>query len=128
VLISNIQATSGNEARVRFNGNTSAIYSWTQMGGPTVANATTYTGHPFNPNSLISSSNRDLAILNVLDYSATDKQKLMLTRYNPSNNADIVNAMSGRWDSNTAVTSLTVVAMTNAFASGSTFNLFGIAS
>lgn len=59
------------------------------------------------------------------DYSASDKHKTTLVRYNdPANN---VGASASRWASNSAAASITILAGLS-FAAGSTFSLFGIAS
>jgi hypothetical protein len=68
-------------------------------------------------------------IIQVMDYSATDKHKSVLVRANsdaPSQNG-VVAAVAGRWASTSAVTSVVLLPEVGPnFASGSTFNLFGV--
>lgn len=70
-------------------------------------------------------------ILQVFDYSATDKHKPALCRTNPQGPAETsTNMAATKWANTSAVTSLTVFAgptYTQPFASGSTFSLYGIA-
>lgn len=64
-----------------------------------------------------------VGITQLMDYSATDKHKTVLTRFG----AGFVNAVAQRWASTSAVTSIRL-AYTNDIAAGSTFALYGIAS
>ena len=67
-------------------------------------------------------------ILNLMDYSATDKHKSALSRGNNSS-LDFVTMMASRWASTSAVTTMALSIDSGAsFASGSTFALYGIAS
>jgi hypothetical protein len=65
-------------------------------------------------------------ITQIMDYSATDKHKTLLSRSNQG--ATLVIAYSARWANTAAITSVEVLALTNAFASGTTLALYGIAS
>lgn len=65
-------------------------------------------------------------IAQVMDYSATDKHKTILARANNAGNQ--TQMLAGRWASNTAISSIGLVAFGNSFAIGSTFSLYGIAS
>lgn len=68
------------------------------------------------------------AIINVMDYSATDKHKTVLVRSNTP--GDQTHAAAGRWADTSAITSVTIdlYASTDNFISGSTFALYGIVS
>jgi hypothetical protein len=63
-------------------------------------------------------------IAQIMDYSATDKHKTVLSRYNVSSSE--TSAQAGRWPNNNAITSLAVRQTTNAFATGSTLSLYGV--
>lgn len=65
-------------------------------------------------------------IIQIMDYSATDKHKTTLTRNNgPAN--DFINATAGRWASTAAVTSVALRPWSGGnIAIGSTFSLFGV--
>lgn len=63
--------------------------------------------------------------LNIMDYSATDKHKTTLIRYDYA--AGITLAQAMRWANTSAITSLQL-GTSSSFAAGSTFALYGIAS
>lgn len=64
-------------------------------------------------------------LYHIMDYSATDKHKLVINR------ADVYNyatwAGAGRWASNSAITSVYFAPSGASWATGTTFNLYGIA-
>ena len=64
------------------------------------------------------------ATLQFFDIHQTDKHKSMLYRLN--NAANGVTSGAGRWGSTSAITSIEVYVPANAFASGSTFFIYGI--
>ncbi len=69
-------------------------------------------------------------IIQVMDYTQTDKQKAVLIRANSNapSVSSVVAAVAGRWASTAAVTSITLVTESGStFASGSVFSMFGIA-
>jgi len=64
--------------------------------------------------------------VNIMDYSATDKHKTVLTR---PNNAGVLTGMEAhRWANTAAITTMTVQSSVSTFAVGTTMALFGIAS
>ncbi len=63
-------------------------------------------------------------VVNLLDYSATDKNKNFLSRWSMA--TDSVGAVAHRWASNSAVTTLNVFISGTTFTAGSTFALYGI--
>lgn len=65
-----------------------------------------------------------LNILQIMDYSATDKHKAVLTR---SNTPTFVQARAQRWANTSAITSLLIQPSSNQYAAGSTFYLYGVA-
>lgn len=64
--------------------------------------------------------------ISMLDYSATDKHKSFLIRSDDSTQNTV--AISGRWASTSAISSILVYPSANSFATGSTFALYGIAA
>jgi hypothetical protein len=63
-------------------------------------------------------------VIQIMDYSATDKHKTALSR---SNNAGVVvSAHAGRWANTSAVTSINIEAIGLLYQSGSTFSLYGV--
>lgn len=72
-----------------------------------------------------------LSIIQVLDYSATDKHKPFLIRTNNANTATnySVSAYAGRWASTAAITSIELTDVGGqTFDSGTSFYLYGIVS
>jgi hypothetical protein len=64
-------------------------------------------------------------VLQFMDYSANNKHKTVLTRSNVG--ATTVTMEASRWANNSVITSIAIIA-SGSFNSGSTFNLYGIAS
>jgi ABC-type tungstate transport system permease subunit len=60
----------------------------------------------------------------IMDYSATDKHKTFISRADASGTG--AEAFANRWASTSAITSVQVLTSTGNWASGATFNLFGI--
>lgn len=109
---------------VSVNGDTSNTYPNVQMfgsGSSTNSSTFTRTGAYF---AYAASGTLGNAIMQIMDYSATDKHKTFLTRYNVLETS----ATASRWANNSAITSLSVRATSLSFAAGSTFSLYGIAS
>jgi len=108
----------------RYNGDTGSNYSFVLMRGNgsnaasssgTLSSAPVwYTGNPQN----------GMAIIQIMDYSATDKHKTALVRDDTNNNT--TNAMATRWANTNAITSIQL--FTGTFNAGFTFSLYGIAS
>ena len=67
----------------------------------------------------------EVGISNIMDYSATDKHKTVLTRTNAVG-AGYVTALAQRWASNSAITSINLAYSVDIQA-GSTFHLYNIA-
>jgi len=115
-LTLNSDSTDGNYARVwmsaRGDNNTAVsstasnrrITAWGYWGDDQVANS----------------------IAQLMDYSATDKQKTVLIRSNRQSSG--VDAIALRWANTAAITSLQLSPTSSTFASGCTFALYGIVS
>jgi hypothetical protein len=103
----NGDTTSGNYSAIEMQGNGSTTFSSTYLSAGTIDNVS-----------------KDIFTIQVMDYSATDKQKISLIR--SSNSASIVRASAYRWANNSAVNSFTFKTAVRDFASGSTFSLYGI--
>jgi hypothetical protein len=82
----------------------------------------------FTSLSSITSGTRVFAQTQIMDYSATDKHKTVLTRsgYDISGSGTTTEAHAARWANTTAITSLAFTTSANQFAAGSTFNLYGV--
>lgn len=76
------------------------------------------------------STSRYSGVLQIMDYSATDKHKTMLVRTGAgsSDPNNFVWAFAQRWASTSAITSLQLITSSSTITAGSTFSLFGIVS
>ena len=72
-----------------------------------------------------STSNGNQNLVQIFDYSATDKHKNIINL--GSQSGSFIQARAGRYPQTTAVTKLTVLSRSSLYASGSTFTLYGIA-
>ena len=125
VVVANTIAASSTTLQCTFNADSGANYSYVRMAGIT------------SPQSISSSGDTSLTIgrneadgaanvIQIQDYSATDKHKTVLGRGNDP--GVIVQAIAGRWASTAAINeiSFTVSGATTTFKTGSTFSLYGI--
>lgn len=120
--------TGNNNCYVSFNSDTTNNYSMLRMTGDgsnpqtDTVGSTSIAGWAFIENS--STSNFTPVIYNIMDYSATDKHKTVLGRGNGASN--FVTATVSRWASTAAITSMQVTQSGSAWASGSSFALYGV--
>lgn len=88
--------------------------------------ASSYTSDRLNIGDLVTGEGQ-IHRVEIFDYSATDKHKTYLARFDRAAYATL--AINGRWRNTNAITSLQIVPDSGrSFASGGTFNLYGIAS
>jgi hypothetical protein len=113
----------GDEAGIRFNGDTGSNYTYVQMFG----NGTSPFSDSGTLTSLYVTGPSVPAIAQIMDYSATDKHKTALNRRNTAS-LTFVAAMANRWANTAAVNTMTIIALATTFTAGSRFDLYGIAS
>jgi hypothetical protein len=114
---------------VRLNGDSGGNYSYVQMfgnGSGAYSNSASSEsqGRAFTYQN--STSRQYNGILQLMDYSATDKHKTFLTRYNGDDSG--VGAFALRWASTSAVTTLLIYPGSGSYEAGATFALFGVAA
>jgi len=118
----------GNSPQVRFNSDTGANYNVVVARG--TGSATNSYAYANLNNTWITFVAVDAtgsnAILNIMDYSATDKHKTMLSRSNASEYG--TDMMASRWASTAAITSVSVYCDGYTFTSGTTMALYGVAA
>lgn len=127
VIIANVPSLSGNvttrDGYLTLNGSGgTSVYMYGAGSGSGVSATSSDIHLPFD-------NRHGVYIVNIMDYSATDKHKTILTRTGTGQNATF--AIAGRWASTNAVTSVGLVSpdsATKTFAIGSTFALYGIVS
>ena len=114
---------------VRFNGDTGSNYSEVLMygtGSSTASNSATRSSIQLVYG--MASSNFQLGVMQIMDYSATDKHKSVLYRTGAGND-DNYGTFAGafRWANTAAVTSLSITPSGSyEVIAGSTFSLYGV--
>jgi len=108
------------------NNSTASAYSYVYMTGTGSASSLSQSLSFFliGNGAFVRSTSRWLGIEQFLDYSATDKHKSVLGRYN--NTSDGTDAMAGRWANTAAITQIESYTSNGNFVAGSTFHLYGI--
>jgi hypothetical protein len=127
ILVVRPVVASAVDIRIRFNSDSGSNYSHVIMsGGPSAAESAAYTADSFRPsyNATAQTSGDTNNIVQVMDYSATDKHKTILARSNRATNG--TDAIAGRWANTAGINNLFVNANGINFNSGSTFNLYGV--
>lgn len=112
--------------RAQFNDDTNSNYSYIVFYGsgstPGAGTGSTLSYADFGVNRTTDQS----TVVNLMDYSATDKHKTSLVR--SDNAGEITLTYATRWASNSAITKIKLYPSDNAFTSGSTFALYGVKS
>ena len=122
--------TAGNtgDAFLRFNGDTTSLYSDTVLrGNGSVASTvrdSTAAGIDIGPVSLVSGSEIATVLINVMDYANSTTQKTSLIRFAEGTN--MVSAIVGLWRSTATISSILFSSRGGNWGSGSTFKLYGI--
>jgi hypothetical protein len=130
VLVTNTFAgTNTNVVYLRFNNDAGTNYRLMAISGNGSSALATddfnATAIKISPKSEAFAGDRMLTITNVIDFSASDKNKTIIAR---SNNAAVgTDLVVGRWGSNSVITSVTFFTPSGVFLSGSTFHLYEIA-
>lgn len=128
VLVINGNTTANADYGLRFNGDTGTNYSFVYMGGngsSAVSGANSGEAQVVLDAYFWRSSERSTLVAQIMDYSATDKHKTVLSRNNVAGGG--VDAFANRWANTAAITSMRIFA-SQTFTTGTTFSLYGIAS
>lgn len=103
--------------------NYSYVYAYTNGSSPLSGSGS---GETFYTQASVATQ-RGVNIIQFMDYSATDKHKVILVRMNIAGNQ--MEMAGERWANTSAITSLTLsMSSTPVFATGSSFALYGIAA
>lgn len=126
VLVANAFTSSNFQMQTRFNSDSGSNYPYVQMyAAPTQGSDS---GTLTHVRSVFGGSGYpEVAILQIMDYSATDKHKTVLARENAIANS-WVGARTTRWANNAAIYQINITPVAGTFSIGSTFSLYGIAS
>jgi hypothetical protein len=121
ILVTNMKADQINEAFVTFNGSSSDFSGVRIIGSSSGASSNTYSS---NFGILVTETGAATFITQIMDYSATDKHKTLLTR---QNRPDVTAATAFRWANTAAITSIAITPQSPfVFVSGATFSLYGV--
>ena len=130
VLVANVQAATGANIAIQFNGDTASNYSSTILtGNGTAASSLRYSSKTYiitDNYGYPTTSNFNVNITHIQNYSNATTYKTTLTRANSA--ASGLDASVGLWRSTAAITSIVVqlVTPTANINTGSTFSLYGI--
>lgn len=123
----NTGAPGGNARNLlmRFNGDSTNSYTRVIMsadGSSTRSTSDTQSWFALDWYATTNNSTHD-HIMHAMDYSATNKHKILLTRVRSTGGTEV---LASRWASKDAVTSISIFYDSNTLAAGSTFSLYGI--
>jgi len=125
ILVATGKSTSGTQDQgINFNadgtaGNYDCVIMW---GNGSTYNSTTSTWL-IDYYGSVTTDNNAATILQIMDYSATDKHKTYLSRSNRA--ASGVDAIIGRWNNDAAITSIKYFLIGGTLAAGTTVSLYG---
>ncbi len=127
VISGQLENATSTDTILRVNGDSGGNYSrvYSYGNGASVSTASETALNQFLP--WYTRNNGSNAIGYVMDYSATDKHKVILARSNNASNEG-TSMQTQRWANTAAITSLAFSSSTNEFAEGTTFALYGIVS
>jgi hypothetical protein len=117
---------------IRFNGDSGSNYTVVGVGFNWQPAAGSFTDGPTTSISdhwgYASTPQGSTTYMDILDYSATDKHKTALVRFNGMTTDGNwgMDQAAARWASTTAITSITMSLSSGQYAAGSTFSLFGV--
>lgn len=125
LVIDDARCTNNQQFNARFNSDTGTNYSWVYMRGSSGGSEAAAQGSPLaNFRFANINSTKSSHITNIMDYSATNKHKTMLTRSN--NDSGETWALANRYASTSAITSITIFTAGDPMLSGMTASLYGI--
>lgn len=130
VLVINSGATLAVDVLMRFNNDSTSLYSYTILYGNGTSAASdrrsTTTQIYLNWGSSLPTSISDNMIVSIQNYSNTTTNKTALVRHN--NAAGSADAIVGLWRSTSAITRIDLInaGSSGVFLAGSTFTLYGI--
>ena len=122
LVLGSFQLPAATNIWCRANGDGSSSYSYVYAFSTSSAASSSTNG--FLIGGLAQGASMNTIITQFMDYSATDKNKSMLSR--STDDLQAVTMIAGRWPQNTAINSLTVRVVANSFGAGSTFSLYGV--
>jgi hypothetical protein len=115
--------TANTSLYVRFNSDSASNYAWVRMFGDGSTPGSSYNASStfVYPGDI--GPGKSNVMINVMDYSATDKHKVVLSRSNIPGN--YVFQTTSRWANTSAITSITISGSSN-IETGFSFYLYGV--
>lgn len=130
VIVMTVTADSASFGRMRFNNDSGSNYNlvFARGDGANLQSVAISDDneHRLSIGSGYSSTEPSSHIIQIMDYSTTDKHKTHLLRWNLAS-AQVV-MIAGRWANTSAITEIDIYPTSGNFTSGSSFYLYGIAS
>jgi hypothetical protein len=123
VAVAQVAGHSGvSQVYLRYNGDSSASYTNVYMRG--TGSAAQSGSDSLTINYLFNYAPVDaVAVTQIMDYSATDKHKTILTRTNMPSSATV--AYASRWANTSAITSIEIFTNAGTLDAGSVLSLYG---
>jgi hypothetical protein len=109
---------------LRYNGDSGSNYSFVDMVGNGSSTSSASGTVTFAYGGAMTTSGQGNNIVQIMDYSATDKHKTSLARTSYATNYAI--AYASRWANTSAITSVVVGTNSGTFSSGHTLSLYGV--
>ena len=123
VLVISGNATGNENAELRFNGDSGSNYTNVRAIGTTTIVSDSASGTSTSRAARIGSG-QSTVVMQIMDYSATDKHKTVLARSMQS--ADSVYMGAARWANTSSISSVEVFVSANAYAIDTIFSLYGV--
>ena len=129
ILVIDPKGLAGNWVQVEFNNDTSTVIPGVRALGDGSTTISQTQNNAFIDAGFFNSGAVGNTILQIMDYSATDKHKTVLNRWNNNagSGANYVAMAAFRYPVTTAISSIRVKSNSGNLASGTTVNLYGIA-
>jgi len=130
IIYTGTQTNASGEVYIRYNSDTGSNYSTVQMGGQGSGSgfSSSFTTNRIVPAANIGESTTVISnlVMQIMDYSATDKHKTSLLRFNTSSLG--TNAQANRWANTNAINTISLEAgFAGLLATGTTISLYGVA-
>jgi hypothetical protein len=123
VVFKGAQNASSTSIQMRFNGDSASNYTYVYMSSAGDPNPTSGSGSFTGIAPGAFGTTQTNVLYQVMDYSATDKHKTVLTRLDDQ--PQQTSAWAGRWANTAAITSVAIVSG-NQFVSGTTVSMYGV--
>lgn len=117
---------SNNYVSLQFNSDTASNYSNVFMTGYGSNTTESIAGTNDSVLRVLMGTSQSVSTWQLLDYSATDKHKTVLSR-SGANSSTNVNAAAARWANTNAINTIRVFPQGASFNSGTTLSLYGVA-